>query len=804
MPITAKKRNRMKKTAFLYAALSLVTAACFVLLALPSCRRVGNGGNQPLSGGKWGEVRNGSAEDIISDGVAYWNSNRWEGDPMPFYDDVAHSGTKSLCISSSVPSSGEWINKVNLKPWSVYRFVGWIKTSGVASRMGGGAGFTLTNVDVTPKVFVGDNDWTKVAYQFETRANDCTTIICQLGLDGLASGRVWFDDVSFELLSSEKLSPNVRIDTSSRGTEMSQYIYGQFIEHLGRCIYGGIWAEMVMDRKFWYAPESRESPWKVSGGDASSLYMDESCPYTGSHAPVLVSKGEGVTLEQESLGMKAGVAVSGHIVLKSSVPMDVVVKLVSSGGTDSVKLTSGTAYKEFPLHFGALKETDRDVTLSIGPLSAGKLWVGTVTLMPDDNVQGFRSDVLALLKGLNAPVYRWPGGNFVSGYDWKDGIGPRDRRPPRKNPAWSGVENNDVGIHEFMALCSLIGTEPYIAVNAGLGGVQAAAQEVEYCNGSAETPMGRLRASNGHPDPWKVGWWSIGNEMFGDWQLGHMSTAAFVEKHNSFASAMKGVDSTIKLIGVGNVGPWDEMILSHCQDNMDYVSEHFYCQDWNGCGLMTHASQISQNIKRIADAHRKYRDSIPGLSGHDIRICMDEWNYWYGPHIYGELGTRYYLRDALGIAEGLNEYLRNSDIIYMANYAQTVNVIGAIKTTTTDACYAATGEVLKTYRAHFGTVPVSLAGDSRPLDVAASLTSDGKALTISVVNPTYDAVPLKLALVSGGMLSGGTAYSISAPSDMSYNTPGLPPMVTTVESPGVSSGRIVVPAFSAVVYVFPM
>ena len=128
--------------------------------------------------------------------------------------------------------------------------------------------------------------------------------------------------------------------------------------------------------------------------------------------------------------------------------------------------------------------------------------------------------------------YRWPGGNFVSGYNWRDGIGDVDKRPPRKNPAWQGVEANDVGIHEFMGLCELIKAEPYIAVNAGLGNSKEAMAEVQYTNGFESTPMGKLRSANGHEKPWKVKFWSIGNEMYGSWQLGHTSTQQYVRRHN--------------------------------------------------------------------------------------------------------------------------------------------------------------------------------------------------------------------------------------------------------------------------------
>jgi len=243
----------------------------------------------------------------------------------------------------------------------------------------------------------------------------------------------------------------------------------------------------------------------------------------------------------------------------------------------------------------------------IAATGKGLLRIGTASLMPADNVKGFRADTLQLLRELNSPVYRWPGGNFVSGYNWRDGIGDRDTRPPRKNPAWKGVEHNDVGIDEFMLLCRLLGAEPYIAVNSGLGDVRSAADEVEYVNGAATTPMGQVRARLGQPAPYACRFWSIGNEMYGDWQLGHVPLAAYQEKHNEFARAMRAVDPTLTLVGVGAVGPWTEGMLTNCADNMGLISEHFYCQE--GPGLMGHVAQIPRQIKRIAEAHRKYLPS---------------------------------------------------------------------------------------------------------------------------------------------------------------------------------------------------
>jgi alpha-N-arabinofuranosidase len=202
--------------------------------------------------------------------------------------------------------------------------------------------------------------------------------------------------------------------------------------------------------------------------------------------------------------------------------------------------------------------------------------------------------------------------------------------------------------------------------------------------------------------------------------------------------------------------------------------------------VAAHVQQVPANIKRIADAHRQFRREIPSLEGKDIRIALDEWNYWYGPHAFGELGTRYFLKDALGIAAGLHEYFRNGDVIFMANYAQTVNVIGCIKTTKTRAEFEATALPLMLYRRHFGTIPVAIEPQAGPCDIAAALTADKKALTVSVINPTKDTVPLKMNL--GSMAPTGTsqAWIIAGDDPMAYNDPGQPPKLSIEEVPAAN------------------
>jgi alpha-N-arabinofuranosidase len=593
----------------------------------------------------------------------------------------------------------------------------------------------------------------------------------------------------------------VRIDTAQTREPIHPYVYGQFIEHLGRCIYGGIWAEMLEDRKFHFpVPAEGEiwrttreearvlaaSPWRVLG-PAESVTMAAEGAFVGNHSPRIALPGDGTPagIYQEELGVLNGKEYTGYVLLAGEGEVNPVTITLSWGegagnwDTHTLETVSG----EFTRHafqFTAGADSD-NARLTVSASGQGALRIGCVSLMPADNVEGFRRDTLELLKELDAPIYRWPGGNFVSGYDWRDGLGDRDKRPTRTNPAWTGIEPNDVGMHEFIRLCELIDSEPMIAVNTGFGDAYSAAAEVEYANGSAETPMGALRAKNGHPEPFGVTWWCVGNEMWGNWQLGYMRLEHYVLKHNWVEEKMREADPSIKTVASGDLGnDWTKGMLTECADQMDLISEHFYNRERDD--IVEHVQQIPNNIKRIADAHRQFRKELPTLEGKDIRIALDEWNYWYGPHVFGELGTRYFLKDALGIAAGLHEYFRSTDIIYMANYAQTVNVIGCIKTTKTQADFDSTGLPLMLYRREFGSIPVAVDHAATPLDIAAALTADKKELTIGIVNPTAQDVPLSFSVASMAPAGEARTWIITADDPMAYNQPGEPRRVDVIRA----------------------
>lgn len=590
--------------------------------------------------------------------------------------------------------------------------------------------------------------------------------------------------IAWGVFSSQVVCQEVQVTVDATRTRppISKYIYGQFIEHLGRCIYGGIWAEMLLDRKFFYEVGTKESPWRVIGPQ-NAITMDRRQPFVGVHSPRIRLPGDGspVGLVHGGLGVQAGKEYVGYVWLRGDPQAaPVTVRLVwgetpEEGSSIQIGGLSGD-FQKFSFRFKAGRDTD-EARLEIFSQGNGSFHVGAASLMPADNVQGMRADTIALLKELNSPIYRWPGGNFVSGYDWRDGIGDRDRRPPRKNPAWQGIEPNDFGIDEFMTFCKVIDTEPLVVVNTGLGDVEMALQELEYANGSPDTPMGRLRAKNGHPEPYRVKYWGIGNEMYGNWQLGHMPLEEYVKKHNAFVAAMRKLDPHIQVIAVGNVGPWTEGMFRHCADFIDLMSEHFYVGAQKD--LLKHVDQAARRVREIAEAHRRYRKEI--LGGKEIPVALDEWNYWYGEHLYGELGTRYFLRDGLGVAKALNEYARNTDVYFMANYAQTVNVIGAIKTSKTAASFETTGLVLKLYRRVFGEIPIATESSSSVVDAQGTLTQARDALVLAVVNPTDG--PQRVILKATGVKLGapGKAWEIAGNDPLLYNEPGKPPRLSIVE-----------------------
>jgi alpha-L-arabinofuranosidase len=311
---------------------------------------------------------------------------------------------------------------------------------------------------------------------------------------------------------------------------------------------------------------------------------------------------------------------------------------------------------------------------------------------PLSDAHGFRRDVLDAAKKLNVTLLRWPGGNFSSNYHWRDGIGPRDKRPPRLEMAWGTVESNRFGTHEFLQYAEMMGTESYICANLGTGSWVDAQQWVEYCNSSADTEMTRLRRQNGRRDPWKVTYWGLGNEMDGPWQMGHRSAEDYGKFALEAAKLMKWTDPNIKLIAAGssNFGAgsdwtgWNRTVLEYLKNHADYLAIHLYVGNRNNDYREFVASSVELN-ERIKTAEGIIDAAMSGIRNRRIYIAWDEWNVWYrarGPQQRGRriLEERYNLEDALVVATFLNAFVNHSHIVKIANMAQLVNVIAPIFT----------------------------------------------------------------------------------------------------------------------------
>jgi alpha-L-arabinofuranosidase len=298
--------------------------------------------------------------------------------------------------------------------------------------------------------------------------------------------------------------------------------------------------------------------------------------------------------------------------------------------------------------------------------------------LSDEN--GFRQDVVSLLKDLQLTVLRWPGGNFASNYHWEDGIGPKDDRPARPDLAWGAVDSNRFGIDEFIEYCRALDVEPYICLNMGTGTLQEALDWVEYCNSARATYWADRRKANGHGDPYKVPWWGLGNEMYGHWQVGALSAEEYVAEATRWVRAIKMLDPSARLVACGESGwtDWDVKVTDGLASLVDLYSVHLYTgsDDYWTNVLQPYASQraISTTVALLRRAgHEQHLPRVP-------RIAYDEWNVWFRTN-GGTLAEVYNFSDALAVGLYLNIFVRNCAWVEMANLAQMVNVIAPIVTT---------------------------------------------------------------------------------------------------------------------------
>lgn len=425
---------------------------------------------------------------------------------------------------------------------------------------------------------------------------------------------------------------------------------------------------------------------------------------------------------------------------------------------------------------------------------------------PLADANGLRSDVRAAVDRLRPTNIRYPGGNFVSGYRWRDGVGPLADRPQRLDLAWSSIEPNIFGTNEFIRFCRTVDTEPYLVVNAGDGDLREARDWVEYCNGTMATSLVRLRGEHGFAEPHRVRYWGIGNEVDGPWQIGTKTATEYARTYHEFAKVMRWVDPGIQLVASGT-SYWDgnvvervHALFDEAAELIDYVSIHWYVGNQAGDSAAYLAtSELIED--RLTSYEGLIRDETSGrrLKG-PVPIAVDEWNVWYRtagantgtpPH---QLEEVYDLQDALVVAMHLNAFIRHAATVRMANLAQLVNVIAPIVTSDNGLLLQTIFHPLEQYRHTTGTVALDAwwEGETfdggayrgvRTLDVAASVDPEGKQLSVHVVNRDPEQpqdVDIELA---AGCFTGDLRIStVTGPSLSATNTFARPDSVAATET----------------------
>ena len=666
----------------------------------------------------------------------------------------------------------------------------------------------------------------------------------------------------------------VDINTQQTADPVSKYIFGSFIEHIGNTIYRSMWAELLDDRKF-YFPISSKDPqaparpqsnpgrtqlrtWRPVGPD-QVVAMDKDHPFVGEQSPRIALDSAAVHgIRQSGLSLVSGKRYTGRIYLRGTPGAKVTVSLIWGAGSNDKQTLSFAAltneYKKFPISFTSQASTS-DAALEIAGTGTGNFHVGTVSLMPADNVQGFRPDTIDLLRQLHSGMWRLPGGNFLSDWVWYDAIGDIDKRPPVFDYAWNAMQVNDVGMDEFMTFCKLIDVDPYVTVNAGLGDAHSAAEEVEYLNGAATTYMGAKRARNGHPEPYHIKYWNIGNEPWGTFQIGYTDLKYYVLKNNEFAKAMRPADPSITLVGsakmleptwlkgedrvkyVDNLDPmygsdvdWTGGLLAKSWGTFDGIAQHWYetagkhfdvnkakalAPDAPAQGAsvtyepttLEYARYAGDVIRRHAEEWQGYQKRFPQMLDKKIFLSIDEYSYGGGG---GGRGTGPNLKSALAYGMLFNEMMRHTDFITMGAHTMGTS---SLDITPTASTINALGLVYQAYGEHFpGLIPVALSGNSPqpeenpsfadepktssgsptyPLDVFAAISPDHKFLTVSVVNATESEQKFNLA-VKGVRLTGpSTLWQITASSLDAVNKVGEPPQVQVKETSISAAPQIV-------------
>lgn len=614
--------------------------------------------------------------------------------------------------------------------------------------------------------------------------------------------------------------PKVLIDVKHRIGRISRDIYGQYLEHWGRCIYDGLWAEMLKSRKFaghdW---ENKENygvvkPWFAINRTVDMHYVhDNSEFYTGRQSQKIVLK--------KSYSQAHGIG-QGSLWFVADREYEVTFNIKQRGMAGAVTVAIGSEKEVFDSHtIGHIGEewtkfvfklratrTCKNGVFSVTFSEAGALWLGTASLMPADNYHGIRRDVLEVIKELRPAHIRWPGGNFASSYHWQDGIGDRDKRPSIFDSNWLAWETNDFGTDEFLKVCEYVNAKPYICANNGNGSPEEAAEWVEYCNGSTNTGFGKLRAANGHRESYNVKLWGIGNEMFGNWQVGHVDERTHAKKYLVMATAMRAVDPELAFVAPGgrywHYPEWNQALLEIAHEHLDHISLHSYAKRYRT--RFKDESSYVDNPELVEEIYYYAAAANYGVELHlsktqeefdqhmtedkRVHVAFDEWNIQLHRDKPNAEVHEFRMRDAVYTAGVYQALQRQCDAVKIATLVQLVNTLGIIRTNHAGIWLTPTYWTSSLFTNHSGEIAINTSVECEmfpypgyePNDppnreeipfvsAQATLSEDEEKLFISVINRYIDKdVTTLFRLENWCPKKQGKIWQITGPDYMALNT----------------------------------
>jgi len=510
---------------------------------------------------------------------------------------------------------------------------------------------------------------------------------------------------------------SIRIDTNNASDwVIDKWLYGRFFEHHGTDVYPGIYAQYIVNTSFekYYhktedspTPIADINPWLVFGDIKPTPGIAEPWEPYNMHAGCRYSPSDDCVNSQISqkivntskgsfAGVKQRLAISDYRCAEyrfrfyaKSVEgtKQIEVRLVdykSKEVFDTVKLDVS---QQWAVYSGMLDLKSKRATvkhenrhgiyeLVICFKGSGQLLLDQITLFPADVVNGcWNPETIAALKDIGVSIIRWPGGNFASGYHWQDGIGDIDKRPTLPNLTWEGLESNHVGTDEFLQFCKLVGMTPLVCVGFDTCTPAEAANWVEYCNGDISTKFGKIRAENGHPEPYDIELWQIGNEVYGHYQIGHTTADDYATRYLDYYKAMKKVDSTIKIMAMGkdpgyqkdDDNAWNKTLFGIIGNDMDYIDIHRYVR-----GIRRTKELKKWDINRLAEVYISFStqyeiviDSIRQLAEKDslkVKLAVTEWGQYLSRKT-PELPDAFSHANAIFYAGIMNAFIRNSDFV---------------------------------------------------------------------------------------------------------------------------------------------